>query len=107
CVVRDFRRMARRASNLAADLGMSAEELPLLSSQLEEIAALLDWLRHEKFVFMSYERFDLQDTAEGLEVLSDSNTRLGLRAAEPARGLPDAARQWLSSPELLYVGKKI
>lgn len=107
-VVRDFRRIVRRVGTLANDLSFQAEEQPQRGNELEEIASLLHWLRQEKFVFMSYERFDLVPGANGsLHPVSDPKSRLGLRSIEDTRGLPETALEWLQDDSLLFVGKKL
>lgn len=106
-VVRDFRRIVRRVTSLSNDLLFQAEELTVRGKELEEIAALLQWLRNENFVFMAYTRFDLRSTDSGWEAVLDKKSSLGLRTVEDPRGLPETAQQWLNSESLLYVGKKL
>lgn len=106
-VVHDFRRMVRRVTALANELSFMAEDLPRRSAELEEVSALLSWLRQDKFVFMAYERFDLQRTDEGVVPVATPNSRLGLRAVESARALPETMGSWLQEDSLLFVGKKL
>lgn len=106
-VVRDFRKMLRRVNTLANELETQAEELSWRGSELNEMAALLQWLRQERFVLMAYEKFDLKPGAQGLELVSDARSRLGLRSVEEPRGLPETAGDWLQGESLLFVGKKL
>ncbi|MDQ6820044.1 MAG: NAD-glutamate dehydrogenase [Actinomycetota bacterium] len=104
--VEDWPAMRDRTRQVAGEL--SAETVPVDSSEIEEAKAFLTWLAADSFTFLGYREYDFiqEDGEAGLRVVPDSG--LGILRGNPARTytkLREKAVEMATAPHVLVLTK--
>ena len=106
----DYQAMRARAAELVAELRTRALPPPW-NSDLDEIAAFLEWLGEKSFVFLGYREYQFFGAAAERTAEVRHGSGLGISRLEEGssyaspRRLPEALRRRLNSPPLLLISK--
>jgi glutamate dehydrogenase len=114
-VTDDHARMVQITRDLVAQVELAGPVLPDGATRARRVAAFLEWLTAEHFVFLGFRRYALRwldagdvevqlVPGQGLGLFRDDSTS---RLAEPRRGdeIPEELRDVLADPRILVIGK--
>lgn len=103
--VEDWSRMRATATDIVRELRDDPPPLP--ADEVEQGAALLEWLADDHFTFLGYREYALE-VVDGRDVLrARPGTGYGILRADPGepRPLPDAVAEHARDPQLLVLAK--
>ncbi|MFI5695404.1 NAD-glutamate dehydrogenase [Kribbella sp. NPDC051586] len=106
--VEDWPKMHEKAVSIAA--GLTADDLPVSESEVEETRELLEWLADEHFTFLGYREYDFTMEGEQGVLCARAGTGLGVLRDNPTAGirtvkLPREASKMAQERKLLILTK--
>jgi len=106
----DYRAMRERVAAIAEELRTHPPGAPW-DADLDELAALLDWLGHKSFVYLGYREYDLRQTGGARRAVVREDSGLGLlrddkrSSYRAARVLPAEMARRVDAPPLWLISK--